>query len=711
MANSNVQEVRDRIIQLAREIEDYSKSDVPPRTFFNEFLRRIVGAVGARAGVVWMRNGSNRLEQFSEIGLGNTSFNENPEALTLNQKLLNEVISNGQACTYHPNETSEQLPTDDMLVLAALQHDKEVVGVVEVFQRADTPPQARPGFLQFVEQMTGYACRFLDRQKDKQLAETNVSVGSIAAEFEQFVLQLHKTLDVKEVAFTAANDGRLLVNCDRMSVAVLDGRKTVVRGISGQDKVNQRANLVRRMTTLASQVIKTKETMEYTGKVDHLAPKIEKSLADFIQESGSRMVTVIPVFEPEPLVEKEDDRSRPKEKNRKPVGGLIIEQVAESQPKPGVLDKAHLVADHVGSAIYNAKTYNRLFLMPVWRKLGKAVGFLEGRNAVKAAIAVLVLAAVVVAMIYVPWDYRVEGQGRMIPVVEKDVFAPWDGEVYELAVLPGTGKRIKTGDSVRGPMDANGDGDFDDEGDFAGDVLLRMRNPDLERQKTEAEGQRDSKAASYVGIRDLLGQSPDYEKRKELEAQYQQTETEIASLVDQIEILQTRIDSLEVRAPISGIVTTFQIEQLLLNRPVRRGEVLLELEHDEGEWRLELEVEEKRMGHFFDAQVAAIQTLKDDGETDPKVLEEAAKLPIEFVLATDAESTLKGRVEQVDYRIQTSEESGSIMILYASFTMDDLPRKPRIGAEVRAKINCGEKSLGYCLFGDVVEFVQKYFWL
>ena len=52
-----------------------------------------------------------------------------------------------------------------------------------------------------------------------------------------------------------------------------------------------------------------------------------------------------------------------------------------------------------------------------------------------------------------------------------------------------------------------------------------------------------------------------------------------------------------------------------------------------------------------------------------------------------------------------------MVMVFCEFQKDQLPRQPRIGAEVRAKINCGEKSLGYVLFGDVVEFVQKYFWL
>ena len=123
---------------------------MPPKEFFNEFLKRVVCAVGARAGVVWLRNDANRLELLHEIGLANTGFHENPNAMSANQQFLTEVLSNGQACTYHPAETSEKLPTEDMLVLAALQKNKEVVGVVEIFQRHDTPAQARPGFLQFV---------------------------------------------------------------------------------------------------------------------------------------------------------------------------------------------------------------------------------------------------------------------------------------------------------------------------------------------------------------------------------------------------------------------------------------------------------------------------------------------------------------------------------------------------------------------------------
>ncbi len=664
-----VKEVRERIIQLAREIEEASKSSMPPKDFFAEFLKRVVGAVGARAGVIWLRSNANRLELFAELNLDKTSFKDNPNAMQANQKLLTDVLSNGQACTHQPGETQSELPTEDKLVLAALQQNKEVVGVVQIFQRADTPKQARPGFLQFVEQMTGYACRYLDRQAAPQV-DHGVTVGKVAEEFEQFILQLHKTLDVREVAFTAANDGRLLVGCDRMSVAVLDGKKAVIRAISGQESVNQRANLVRKMTALAQSVISTKETLTYTGKIEHLAPKIETALGDFIQESGSRMVLVIPVFEPEELVKKDDDSARPKEKIRKAIAGLIVEQVSESQPKNGVVDRADLLADHVGCSIANAKKYNRIFLMPLWRGIGKVFSFLEGRNGLKALGIVLLLIAVGFGLVLIPWEYRVEGEGKLMPVEQADAFAPWDGEVVEVNVV--------SGDRVEKDQ-----------------VLLLLRNRELDQQLVGAVTDLDAKEAVLAS---LIGQTRrviEPTEKDKLYGQQLQTRAEIEGLLKQIEVLSERAESLKVRAPKSGIVTTFQIEQLLLHRPVKRGEVLIEIKDDTGVWRLELDVKEQRVGHLLEAQ-------KAKGSHD---------LEVEFVLATDSETTYKGKLlKEMSPRTNPSEDKGSVIVVFAEFDKTALPN-PRIGAEVRAKISCGQKSLGYVLFGDVVEFLYKYLWL
>ena len=61
----------------------------------------------------------------------------------------------------------------------------------------------------------------------------------------------------------------------------------------------------------------------------------------------------------------------------------------------------------------------------------------------------------------------------------------------------------------------------------------------------------------------------------------------------------------------------------------------------------------------------------------------------------------------------TAEEDGSVLEARASLADRDtldLTQVNTIGAEVRARIGCGKSSLGDVLFGDVIEFIQKYLW-
>ena len=113
---------------------------------------------------------------------------------------------------------------------------------------------------------------------------------------------------------------------------------------------------------------------------------------------------------------------------------------------------------------------------------------------------------------------------------------------------------------------------------------------------------------------------------------------------------------------------------------------------DTGPWQLELNVAEHRTGHLFRAQ---------DVTADP--------LPIEYLLVTAPERTYLALLKEVGSRVVTSDNTPVVEVLASPG--DDQALSRRIGAEVRARIHCGRKSIGYVLFGDVIEFVQKYFWL
>lgn len=670
--SDSVKQVREKIIQLAKEIEEHSRSNMPPDAFFSEFLRRVVGAVGARAGAVWLRNGSAKLNLFTDVNLKTTGFFEKADAPVLNQKLLDEVMSNGQACTHSPNDGSGvQVPTNDLIVLASLQQQKQCVGVVEIFQRVDTPQQARPGFLQFVEQMCGYACRYLDRQASPK--PTPEAKAKLSDQFEQFLLQLHRSLDVAEVAATAANDGRLLLGCDRLSVAVQYGNKTVIKAISGQDSVHQRANLVKRMCAMANKVIRMREPLTYTGKLDHLPPQITTPLADYIQESGSRMVIVWPLFESDAVVKADEKGVKRIDKQKVPIGGLIIEQISESQPRPGMQEKVESLSDHISEALHNGLLHNRLFLLPLWKMFGEVFRFLEGRGKLKALATTVAVAAAIAALCFVPWEYRVEGDGRLMPVEQKDIFASWDGEVVEIAV--------KGGEKVE-----------------EGTVLLRLHNLELQQQRLGAQNTLNEKQATLNSLQGELEEAKKQGSKIDelrLEGKIDATKIEIQGAQKQLKILERRVQNLTIVAPRAGTIATFEVERQLLHRPVKRGELLLEIKDETGPWWLQLEVQEHRMGHLLKAVEA----------------QKGTPLDVEFMLATTPEDRFDGKLRLIETRSNPSTgKDKAIVNVRVDIDKERLPMR-RIGAEVRAKINCGQRSLGYVLFGDVVEFVQKYFWL
>jgi multidrug efflux pump subunit AcrA (membrane-fusion protein) len=273
-------------------------------------------------------------------------------------------------------------------------------------------------------------------------------------------------------------------------------------------------------------------------------------------------------------------------------------------------------------------------------------------------------------MILIKAEYRVEAKGHLMPVHRQAVYAPWDGDVEELFVSDGA--RVKEGQP-----------------------LLRLRNDELRAQLESKTGELLLHQAER---RTLLAQIDDAAKRAKrddeirLQGQLMELQARIRGVETLTAILTQRVERLTNKAPLSGVVTTFRVRELLNQRPAQRGEVLLEIADDSGEWRLELDVEEDRMGHVLRAQ---------NDQRDP--------LHVEFVLATTPTETYTGSLQQIATRPKQLPEQGSLVEVYASIDRgQELNR--RIGADVRAKIHCGERSLGYVWFGDVVEFVQRRWW-
>ncbi|MCA9022081.1 MAG: HlyD family efflux transporter periplasmic adaptor subunit, partial [Planctomycetaceae bacterium] len=615
------------VIRIAREIEEFAHSNVAAETFFREFLRRVVAGLGATAGAAWLIDESGRLAVKSELNLADTGFYEEPEAILKNQRLLSDVLSTAEARIFAADaENDVHLPTDNLIIVAALTIRKKPVGVIEIFQRSNAPKQAHPGYLQFVEQMSGYASHYLAEREKASQTDASLEVWE---EVDQFVQQIHRSLDLTEVGATVVNDGRQLLNADRVSLAMQYGKKTVIEAINGQDKVNKRANTVRLLSKLANKTLAMRETFLYSGSNESIPPQIEEPLADYLQESGARMILIVPLFEPDQIIRPDDEAlGRMKDTPRKLIGGLIVEQITDSQPRPHLESRAELLSGHIASGIANSRNYESIFLMPLWRFIGRCFAALRGKTLVKTLVIIALLVAAGVTLALVPYDYRVNCDGRLMPTIQREVFTNWEGEVVEIHVE--SGQRVKKGD-----------------------LLVEIRNEDLKAQALEAENKLNELQLMRLTLNAQLqsGKTNNrpVDENTKLRGQLNETETQISGVIKHLEILRDRLDKLNVKAPIDGVVTTFQIEQLLINRPVQRGELLLEIMDPNGPWQLELDVEEKRMGHIF----RATERKGDIG------------LPVEFILATSNELTYEGEVTEISSRVNTSEESGPIVETYA----------------------------------------------
>ena len=149
-------------------------------------------------------------------------------------------------------------------------------------------------------------------------------------------------------------------------------------------------------------------------------------------------------------------------------------------------------------ALANAREHDDLFLMPLWRSIGKLSWIVKARTLPKTLAiggAVLIL---LIALFVVPWAYELSGKGTLEPVDRQDIFASVDGVVE--------GVKAEHGQHVK-----------------KGQLLLVLRNDDLEAQVSKVAGDLAVANAQYAAAeRGLHDSHLTREDRDRLEGQKQQ---------------------------------------------------------------------------------------------------------------------------------------------------------------------------------------------
>ena len=663
-----VEETKQQIRNLVREIAQLSKSELTPIQYYDAFLNRVVSALAAVGGAVWTLSEAGGIELAYQINLLETHLADSTENQTQHGRLLRKVVNSGQGLLAAPHsgavdEEEGGNPTNFLLVLHPLKTDQETKGVVEVFQRPGAPANVQKGYLRFLLQMCELAGDYL---KTRQLRHFN-SRQVLWSQLENFTRVAHRSLDPRLTSYTIANEGRRLIDCDRVSVAVRKGKKCVIEAVSGQDTFDKRSNTVSMLAKLATAVTATGEPVWYTGDTSYMAPQVEEAVQAYVDESHSKTVAVIPLRRPQ---------ESPDEKELSPViGALVVEQIEDSRPKEGLAQRIDVVSEHSATALANALEHNDLFLMPVWRALGKAQWVIKGRTLPKTLAILGAIVAVILVLTFWPADFQLQGKGTLQPVVRREIFAPIDGTVVEVKVAHG--QMVEKGQ-----------------------LLAVLRNTEVQVSYAETQGKLAATLASIGAKRQQQADAKKEEEKSRLDGDIAELVQTKIGLMAQKVLLEEKLKLLRIVAPIKGqIINPFHVQETLLSRPVHVGQVLMNVAavgDESDQWELEVEMPEDRMGHVAKARLERkLENPQDD-------------LKVTYILQSKPGQKLSGRVSEISGIADAKGDEGVMVLVRVAIDKDDIAATDRqTGKSVTAKIDCGRASLGYVIFHDVIAFVQS----
>ncbi len=676
-----VEETKAQIRSLVNEIAALAKGGATADEFYPELLSRVITALAAAGGAIWLLDEDRQLQLQYQINAEPSLLSDDSDDANRHNRLIRRVANSGQSLLIPPysgttDGDAEGNPTRYLLVLGALQHDGQNDGLIEIFQRPDTAPDTQRGYLRFVQQMCELASEWLRSQKLRTLGDRQ----TLWQQSDSFARAAHESLDLTETANVVANEGRRMIGCDRVSVAIKRGSKCRVLAISGQDTIENRSNIVTALNRLASRVVAAGEPLWHDGSTEDLPPQIEEALEEYVDLSYGRNIAVLPLRAPERKLGVDEEGAtgeldRDNAHRGEVIGALIVEQIESDLPPAVFHSRCDLVYEHGTRAIANSLSHTNLFLMPIWRALGRATWVLKARTLPKTLAVAGLLMAVIFGLIFIPRDFNLQAEGTLKPEVERNVFAKIDGEVIDV--------KVEHGEVVT-----------------AGQELVHLRNRQIDIDMADVQGQILTTKAELASVQGKLGnlsrrQRLDPAELRTMEGEAAQLRTKLQVLEAKLELKQKRAEELIVRSPVDGVIVSWEVERMLRSRPVQTGQVLMKVADLSRPLHIEVDMPEKREGHLdrYIEQMGADQ------------------LDVRYILASDPDQPLKGTLltKHISRRAEESEEHGSVIKMRVMPDQESLANlKPSPGTRVTADIRCGRRASGFVFFHEVYEWLCKF---
>src|SRR5262245_22393890 len=215
-----------------------------------------------------------------------------------------------------------------------------VHGALQVWFADKINPPPLGGYLQVLAAVGELVAMFFARQEQRRLRQR----VDRQAQFDAFHRVIHESLDVQQVAYRIANDGRVLLDCDRLGVAVRRGNQYKILAISGADQVHRRAEAMQQLERLCRVVVRSGEPLWHSISSEgaaELPPQISDALSGYLDASPAVALAIIPLL-------------LPGKNPAPPVGVLVMEQFDRPFESPA-RDQLPGIAEHCRLALTNAE--------------------------------------------------------------------------------------------------------------------------------------------------------------------------------------------------------------------------------------------------------------------------------------------------------------------------------------------------------------------
>jgi hypothetical protein len=692
-----------KIDQAFVEVARLSGTDSPPAVFFQEFLEKTLNGIDAPAGAVWLKNVQGFLQLQCQVNIDGVGLDKHKNGRQSHNELLRQAFQTAKPILLEPFGSTGILegipagnPTDFVVLLAPITlEEKSAVGLVEIWQEPRWDARVKRMHLNYLVQMAGYASTFVKNQQNRQSANQE----QLWTQLESFATHIHGSLDPTTVSYHVANEGRRLVGCDRLSVAVREPKKAKIEAVSGADVVEKRSSQIQLMRQLADAVFKWNEKLVYRGvKDDGLPPDVYEALDRYLAQSPAKLLVFQPLHD-----QREFDKEKKELKENRSRSALLMECFEPpNQPEP-LISRLDVVGRHAASALYNSVELRKIPFAFLWKPVLALQEGLGGKTKLIAYSIATAVALLILALIFVPWQLKMDAKGELAPEERIALYPPRAGFVERIVVDP--------------------------ENEFnRNQVLLELRDDQLEKEMWSAKSELNGAQLTLEGIKHRLATDNNLrpEERDKLWIEQIKATNDVEKAQKQLELLAStshadparpgrfqlispEFDPKRARSepPRWKILNGNDILTELRGRYVKPSDPIIKIGEVHGEWEIPIRIPQKHIG-----QVQKAFVLSNEQDLD-----------VELKLDSKPTQTFRGKLAK--NKVQPAavpnrddhNETEPVVYAYVRLSGDDIPKDLQVpreyyltGVEVRANIRCGSHSMGYSLFYGLGEFVcQKIF--